>query len=332
MKPNTPSSLVFVTRAACVAAAISLLAQPSATHGQVVAPSFAANYTAVNLGSVPGLPGFYGGLTLLDGDVNTLLIGGSANGPSGAIYSVGLTRDVDGHITGFSGPATHFADAPYIDGGLAYGPDGVLFYTGYPTNTLGQIKPGSTAPDKVINLAAEGVAHSVGALGFVPATHPGAGQFKLLSYNSYNWYTGVLTPDGSGTFDLTSVILETTIVGGPEGFVYVPLGSPDFANPTVLVSEYQAGKVGAYDVDANGDPILGTRRDFLTGLGGAEGAFIDPVTGDFLFSTFGGGDRVVAVRGFAQPEPPSVPDHSATSFLLAGGLAALALARFRHRA
>ena len=36
----------------------------------------------------------------------------------------------------------------------------------------------------------------------------------------------------------------------------------------------------------------------MTGLGGAEGGTRDPVTGDFLFSTFGGGDRVLVVRGF----------------------------------
>ena len=41
-------------------------------------------------------------------------------------------------------------------------------------------------------------------------------------------------------------------------------------------------------------------------MGGADGAFIDPLTGDFLFSTFGGGDRVIVVRGFARTLPPPV--------------------------
>lgn len=51
----------------------------------------------------------------------------------------------------------------------------------------------------------------------------------------------------------------------------------------------------------------------MTGLSGAEGAAIDPLTGDFLFSTFGGGDRVIVVRGFAAPvgilgeTPRSIP-------------------------
>ncbi len=73
----------------------------------------------------------------------------------------------------------------------------------------------------------------------------------------------------------------------------------------MLVSEYSAGEIGVYQTDANGDPVLASRQEFITGLTGAEGAFIDPVTGDFLFSTFGGGNHVIVVRGFIIPEPAS---------------------------
>ena len=66
----------------------------------------------------------------------------------------------------------------------------------------------------------------------------------------------------------------------------------------VLISEYGTGTVSSYEIDLNGDPVPGTRRAFMTGLGGAEGGTRDPVSGDFLFSTFGGGSRVVVVRGF----------------------------------
>lgn len=80
--------------------------------------------------------------------------------------------------------------------------------------------------------------------------------------------------------------------------------------------EYSAGLVGVYDIDGNGDPILGTRRDFLTGLTGAEGAVIDPVTGGFLFSTFGGGNRIIVVTGFqVVPEPTAL---SLTSLAMLG--------------
>jgi hypothetical protein len=101
------------------------------------------------------------------------------------------------------------------------------------------------------------------------------------------------------------VTQTATLTGSPEGFVYVPLGSSLFGD-SLLVSEYGAGNVATYDVDANGDPIVSSRKLFMSGLTGAEGAMIDPVTGDFLFSTFGGQNHVIVVHGFAAvPEPAS---------------------------
>ncbi len=146
---------------------------------------------------------------------------------------------------------------------------------------------------------------SPGGLAFVPANHPGAGQLKIVTWAGGNWYTLGYAPDGAGTFNITSSTLELTIAGGPEGIAYIPIGSPLFPQPSVLVSEYSAGEIGVYQTDANGDPVLASRQDFITGLTGAEGAFIDPVTGDFLFSTFGGGNHVIVVRGFIIPEPAS---------------------------
>ena len=121
--------------------------------------------------------------------------------------------------------------------------------------------------------------------------------------------------------------LVRAIGNGPEGVIYVAAGNPQITVPSVLVSEYSAGAVSTYEVDPNGDPIVATRRVLLSGLSGAEGALIDPVTGDFLFSTFGGGNQLVRVSGFvAPPEPVPLP---ATLPLLLGGLGLL-LARRRR--
>lgn len=279
------------------------------TWAQTLAAPFATDYTITSLGSIAGLPTPYGGLTLLAGSTDTLLIGGSANTVSGDIYSIGITRDLSGHITGFSGTATFFADAPYIDGGLAYGPNGVLFFTGDPVNTLGQLKSGSTGPDKTTNLTALGVSGSAGSLVFAPN-----GDLKLLSYSGNAWYTSSITPDGSGTFDIGPAVFNTTISGGPEGAAYVPTGSAVFAPGSVLIAEWGAGNVSTYETDANYNPIAGTRQVFISGLLGAEGAFIDPVTGDFLFSTFGGGNEVIRVSGgFVAPPPP--PPHNPRAYL-----------------
>jgi hypothetical protein len=272
-----------------------------------VDPFYAGSYTAFDLGAVPGVPPLYGPVLLKAGDPNTLLIGGNANDALGALYAIGLTRGAGNHITGFSGVASFFAEAAYNDGGGQYGPGGVLFLPRWPVNQLGQTKPGSIITDKIVDMAALGVAPSAAALAFVPGGMPGAGQLKLLSWEGGEWYTLALAPDGSGTYDITSATPSVTLGGGPEGIAYVPPGSPLFSVPSVLIAEFSAGKVATYEVDANGDPIIATRKDFLTDLVGAEGAFIDPLTGDFLFSTYGGGDHFVVVQGFVPPPPVPVP-------------------------
>jgi hypothetical protein len=230
------------------------------------------------------------------------LIGGSANTTSGKLYAIQVVRDAENHITGFTGTATVFADAAFNDGGVAYGPGNVLFLARWPQNELGQTKPGSMLTDKIINLTSFNVASSIAGLNFVPTGFPGAGQLKIVSWSGGEWYTMELAPDGAGTFDVTSMTFETQISGGPEGFIYVPPGSPQFSDfNSILVSEFSAGVVSTYQLDENGDPIPFTRKPFMTGLSGAEGAVTDPLTGDFLFSTFGGGDHVIVVRGFAPP-------------------------------
>lgn len=299
--------------AACIGAVLIGTMLAATAGAQTVRAPYDATYTVVNLGSPSGVPAQLGGLTFQAGNPNVLLIGGGANGSSGALYALPVVRDAGQHVTGFAGAATPFGDGVYNDGGVAYGPGGVLFLTQYPINKLGQIKPGQTTFSKTTDLTALGVANSVGAINFVPAGFPGAGQAKIVSYNSYRWYTLTLAPDGAGTYDISAATYSVTTQGGPEGFVYVPQGSPLFSNSSMLVSEYQAGVISAFEVDANGDPQPQTRTVFVEGLTGAEGAVIDPLTGDFIFSTFGGGNRVVAVRGFTAPPSTSTTSSTTTT-------------------
>ena len=295
-------------------------------HAAVLSSGFDSSYTLNNLGSA-GVPTDYGGITFKD--ANTLLLGGAINGSSGAIYSVPLTRSgTNNSITSFGTP-TLFATAPNIDGGLAFGPGGVLFYTGFPNNVIGQIKPGSTSPDKVINLSnltPNSVVSSVGSLAFVPLGFSGADNFKIASYNGGTFYSASLVADGLGTFDIQNVSLPLTISNQnePEGIAYVAAGNSLFASNSLLLSEYDAGRVSAFTVDSNGDPIVGSRQDFITGLTGAEGATIDPVTGDFLFSSFVGVDnQIFQVQGFRSTTAQSVPEPFTIIGTLVGGTAAL---------
>lgn len=144
-----------------------------------------------------------------------------------------------------------------------------------------------------------------------------------MSWSGGQWYSASIAPDGTGTYNLVGlaqVDLDPiaadiqNVPGGPEGFVYIDAVNPGFGTDSMLISEYSAGMVGAYQVDANGDPIPATRTRFISGLVGAEGAVIDPVTGDFLFSTFGGANQVVRVSGFLAP----VPEPSTLILLTAG--------------
>lgn len=312
-------------------AAIALFAMAGAAQAApcnaTFGAAFSGSYTCNSLGTPTGVGANLGGVTFLAGDNNTLLIGGFANGAAGYIAQIGVTRDAGNHIIGFSGPSTTFATAPNIDGGLQYGPGGVLFATGYPNNTLLQYLPGDTTPSKTITLP--GSLSSVGALAFVPTGFSGAGQMKLVSYNNGNWATGTLTPDGLGTYDISVGAPNRTLGGGPEGIAYVLGANAGFGLNSVLVSEYGANSVGAYEVDANGDPIINSRRTFLSGLNGAEGALIDPLTGDFIFSTFGSANSLYVVSGFAAPPSGAVPEPATWAMMLLGfgGLGAVLRSR-----
>lgn len=120
------------------------LATLNDAHALALGSDFSADYTATNLGSVPELPPLYGGLTFLDS--NTLLIGGNANTIDGNFYHIDLTRYSGGYITGFSSTATAFGSVgEYNDGGIAFGPGGVLFTSRWPVNELGQGRPSLAA-------------------------------------------------------------------------------------------------------------------------------------------------------------------------------------------
>jgi len=317
---SRPSPL---TLAGCKAA-LALLAMP-AVAAPVVAPEFAGVYTIQSLGAVPGLPAAYGGLTFIDAD--TLLIGGRANEAEGLLYTIDVVRDGDGHVAGFSGVATAFGSVgEFNDGGVVFGPGGVLFTTRWPTNELGQTRPSETDEARIIDLGAFGVAPSPGGMTFVPAGLPGAGELKIASWDTGDWYTLAFAAAGDGTYDILSATAGPVLPGGPEGIAYVPTGSPLFLDPSVLISEFSAGNVAVYEVDADGNPLIASRRDFVIGLVGAEGALVDPVTGDFLFSTFGvaAGDEVLRVQGFVPPPPVPEPG---LLLLMGLGLGSLALAR-----
>lgn len=138
MSPRRFSSLLSIF----VALVAALVLVPAGPASAVTFGSDFSDYDFLDLGTPQGVPSPLGGLTLKAGDPDTLLIGGAANSVSGAIYEVPLTRGPDGRVTGLAGPAHWFADAPYIDGGLAYFPGTeTLIYTGFPDITSARSCP-----------------------------------------------------------------------------------------------------------------------------------------------------------------------------------------------
>ncbi|AKT38472.1 hypothetical protein [Chondromyces crocatus] len=276
----------------------------------VLDPAVADLYTVYDLGPVPGMPPTHlGGCVIKHDDPNTLLIAGDSENANGAIYAIGVRRGPCGNIIGFEGTATQVVSTPYVDANLVYGPSNVLFYPSYPVNQIAQLLPGATQPSHIIEGAAIGIIYggSVSGFGFVPPGLTGAGQPRALTWSNGDWYRLSMASNGQ-TFALSNAVRGPKLANGPGGFAYIPAGSPGFDVPSLIVAEWSTNTVATYDVDAQGDPVVESRKDFFTEFPRPWGAYFEPATGDFLFLTWGAGtDRVYIVQGFAPPPPPPPP-------------------------
>mgnify|MGYP001259051859 CR=1 FL=1 len=282
--------------AGSLSAALFLLAAAGRASAQVIGGPWSGQYGIANLGSAPGVPGFYGGVVFAPDDPSHLLIGGNANTSIGAVYSIRVQRDSLGHIVGFASSATKLADAPFVDGGLAFAPGGVLLYTAFPINVLGQIQPGASGPSKTALLAGVGVGGSAGGCAVVRPAPGGPLRIKLTSPGIARWYDAPLTPDGNGGFDVGLATPRGPAVPSAGSMVYVDADEPGFAVDTALVTSCN-GFVGAYSLDSNGD-IVSLLGSFVLSIAGcADGMTVDPLTGDLLIAIWDL-KRIHVVRGF----------------------------------
>jgi hypothetical protein len=215
----------------CVLAALVTL--PSLT-AQSVLPPFDTAYQII---SIPTGLGGYGGTAFAPGNPNVLLVG-TYN--SGVIRALPLVRNGSGFVTGSQAPIT-VATVGGPDGGLAFGPGNVLFATWYGANRLTQVKPGSTAADRVDDLYPLGLAASVGACTFVPAGMPGAGRLKVCTWSPSQFHDLPLTPDGNGTYAPGQAGPAIQLLGGVEGLVYVPSGAAMIGG-TLLTAEWNRSR------------------------------------------------------------------------------------------
>jgi hypothetical protein len=286
---------------------------PTAAGPEVrLAPPFDALYSVYDLGPVPGVPNPLGGAVVKAGDPSKLLIAGASERPEGAIYEIGVTRDTCGHIIGWNGTATLVAATPYVDANLLYVRSDLLVYTEWPQFNFSQLPVGATAPASTIDLRTVGLPsvgdQGPGGVGMVPPNLAAAGQLRMVTWPVGAWVHAATAPAGN-LLSVTSVTQTATAPNNPGGFAYVPAGSPGFASQSLIVAEWrqsgqQDDRVAVYEVDGQGDPVIATRREFMSAFPRPWGAYFEPVTGDYLFLSWGlGTDRVYIVQGFVPPPP-----------------------------
>jgi hypothetical protein len=285
---------------------------PAASDVQL-APEFASSYSAYLLGPVPGVPSPLGGTVLKHDDPNTLLIAGGSEDPSGAIYAIRVQRDGCNHIVSFVGTATKLSDNPNVDANLVYGPNHLMVYTEWPLYTLAQMLDGATAPSTETDLTTLGIPttndQGPGGVGFVPMGLGSAGELRIVTWPAGHWFHVGVTLQASGLYHIDSLTEKTQLANNPGGFAYVPAGSAGFTKQSLIVAEWNQSsttldRVAVYEVDDAGDPVVSTRREFMSKFPRPWGAYFEPLTGDYLFLTWGAGnDRVYIVQGFVPPQP-----------------------------
>lgn len=288
--PQRSKGLMDVVRELLVVAVLVVLGPAAiAQAAPTVEPPFDQDYMLINLGPVDGVHLPYGGLAFVPGDPNGIVIVGYTGAETATLFTAGLTRDSTGSISGFAGTAVPAVSAYAAGSGMAYGPENVLFYSRV-TSQMGEVKPGSSTTDKVVDLRS--LFWGISGLNFVPPGLGGAGALKAMTSPYGEWWTLPIARDQNGTYDVIGQSKGPSLQGNPAGFAYVAPDMPGPMDPGLLVCEheqsYGVGKVAMYDVDSNGDPVVSTRRVVVSGLDVPEGIAIDPPTGDVLFVSYQG--------------------------------------------
>jgi hypothetical protein len=226
----------------------------------------------------------FGGMCF-DAAGSTMYLGIHANTAAGQIVSYAVQRDQAQKITGFVGPSGAVA-APNIDGGLAFGPGGVLCWTAYPLNTLGQWDPvsGST-----VSIPLPATVASVGGLCFPPPGSPIAGSILVSSYDQGSIRAYPLVPIGNGFHNIGTESVYAVTTTGNEGMAF-GLAGPYAGD--LFFANYDTGALRIVRVDPTTGLALGgwanpTLVTLVSYIGNLQGVAFDPVTADLFVSIYG---------------------------------------------
>lgn len=279
-----------------------VLLLPPLLQAQIGIPpglSFGGQFTLAGLGVVPAPSAIEFGA-----NGSMLYVAGAGNTPAGMIYRLPVLRDpASSRITGF-GAAVPFSPAPYIDAGLQAGPNGVLFFTEYPTNTLGQIVNGT-----VYEFPLPPETNSPGGLVFVPAGLPNAGTLLISNFTSGGIYEVGLTPNPNGTFTPTTATLFAAAPAPAircEAMRFVPAG-PWTSDLLLADYGYPDGRVRRLDIEpSTGHPVGGSLTpaisDVITNFPFQDGMAFDLVTAE-LFVTDWSAFALFRFAGFDSLQP-----------------------------
>lgn len=279
----------------------------------VLAQEYVGTYFAYDLGPVPKLGGGVlprlGGLVISPKEPNLLYIVGPSEVPEAQLHQIFVERGPCGHIVGWAGEATPVLSAPYLDL-MANGPKGVVFLSHYPTKKLSQYLPGAMSLASTIDLTPLGQNQSPGGINFVPAGFPDAGMLRVMGFpidhvGPGSWSRADITYNGDH-YEIGALTKTVDVPYGPGGFSYIPAGSPLFPEQRIMVTEWLSNPrgVSSYAVDADGDPIVETRKPFFESFVKPWGSYFEPETGDYMFLQWENQpDHVFIVQGFVPPPP-----------------------------
>jgi hypothetical protein len=228
-------------------------------------------------------PAHFGGVTF-DASGSQMLVVGAGATVSATAFSYTPIRDPGtSRITGLSA-GTSFAPTPGGDGGLEL-QGGLLWWTKYGSHQVGQYNP-ANATSYSVGLPA--FWSTTGGLTFVPAGYPNAGMLLVSSY-TFGWiYSFPLVSAGNGFFNLGPASLYANMPqAGSEGMKFITSGP---LAGHLLVANYTFQRIDAIPINpATSLPMGGVNtpvvNTIITGLAGAEGLGVDPVTGDLFISS-----------------------------------------------
>ena len=242
-RSTRPSSGRRLPAAAMILATVLVAFVPASAQAQTIPPPFNTDYSATDLGSPPGVPPHLGGLTFESGDTDVLLIGGEANGarPARCTRS-GHARRLAARSRASAATPSATRTPPSTTAASPTGRGTSCSSRAGPTTSSARPSRAARSPTRSSTWP-RSVSHRSLVVGqFVPAGYPGAGSFKLASYGGGQFYDARVASDGAGTYNVRTSrkITAPRCPAVPTASSYVPIGSPRFDTPSMLVSEYAA--------------------------------------------------------------------------------------------